>query len=69
MLLLDEYAKTHYKELFPQAQDIPENDMVDSEPTSIRVRDLTKAKSYNEIIDLAVEKIVDRAFAFWTTTL
>lgn len=67
ILLLDKFAKMHYKELFPKAQDIPKDDLVDREQTSIHVRDLTIAKSYNEIINLAIEKIVDRAFAFWTT--
>lgn len=67
VLLIDEYAKIHYKEVFPQAQDLPEDDLIDREQTSIRVRDLTIANTKEELVDLAIEKIVDRAFAPWTT--
>ena len=67
VLLLDEYAKHHYKEIFPQAQDIPKDDLIDREQCSIRVRDLTMAQSKEEQVELAIEKIVDRAFAPWTT--
>lgn len=67
VLLIDEYAKTHYKEVFPQAQDLPEDDLIDREQTSIKVRDLTIANTKDELVELAIEKIVDRAFAPWTT--
>ena len=67
ILLLDEYAKVHYKELFPQAQDIPEDDLIDREQNSIKVRDLTIVQTIDELIELAIEKIVNRAFAPWTT--
>lgn len=67
ILLLDEYAKKHYKELFPQAQNIPENDLVDRDQTSIRVRDLTIAKTEDDLVELSIEKIVDRGFSPWTT--
>ena len=67
VLLIDEYAKTHYKEVFPQAQDIPEDDLIDRDQTSIRVRDLTITNTKDELVELAIEKIVDRAFAPWTT--
>lgn len=67
VLLLDEYAKHHYKEIFPQAQDIPKDDLIDREQCSIRVRDLTMAQSKEEQVELAIEKIVDMAFAPWTT--
>ena len=67
VLLLDEYAKEHYKELFPQAQNIPEEDLIDRDQASIKVRDLTTARANEELIELAIEKIVDRAFAPWTT--
>ena len=66
VLLLDEYAKMHYKEYFPSAQNIPEDDLTDREQNPIKVRDLTIAKTENEVIDLATEKIVNRAFAPWT---
>ena len=48
ILLLDEYAKAHYKDLFPQAQDIPHNDWTDKDQCSIKVRDLTSAKNKEE---------------------
>ena len=67
ILLIDEYAKMYYKELFPQAQDILENDLFDREQNPIKVRDLTKAKTRDELMDLSIEKIVDRAFAPWAT--
>lgn len=67
VLLIDEYAKTHYKEVFPQAQDLPGDDLIDRDQTSIRVRDLTIANTKDELVELAIEKIVDRAFAPWTT--
>ena len=67
ILLIDEYAKLHYKELFPSAQDIPEDDLLDREQNSIKVRDLTIARTKEETIELAIEKIVDKAFAPWTT--
>jgi hypothetical protein len=67
VLLLDVYAREHYKNMFPLAQNIPEDDLIDREQTSIKVRDLTIAKTKEELVDLAVEKIVDRAFAPWTT--
>ena len=41
--------------------------MIDREQCSIRVRDLTMAQSKEEQVELAIEKIVDRAFAPWTT--
>lgn len=66
ILLLDEYAKKHYKEMFPQAQDIPHNDWIDRDQCSIRVRDLTSASNKEELMELAIEKIVDRAFSPWT---
>lgn len=66
ILLLDEYAKVHYKDLFPQAQDIPHNDWIDRDQCSIRARDLTSASNKEGLIELAIEKIVDRAFAPWT---
>ncbi|MBR3609696.1 MAG: toll/interleukin-1 receptor domain-containing protein [Bacteroidales bacterium] len=66
ILLLDEYAKEHYKEMFPQAQDIPRNDLLDRDQTSIRVRDLTIAKTKEDIIELVIEKIVDRGFSPWS---
>lgn len=67
ILLMDEYSKKHYKEVFPNAQDIPKDDLTDRDQTSIRVRDLTIAKDKTEIIEAAIEKIVDRAFSPWTT--
>lgn len=67
VLLMDDFAKANYKELFPQAQDIPVDDLVDRSNAKIKVRDLTVAKTQEEMIELAVEKIVDRAFAPWTT--
>lgn len=67
VLLLDEYAKNNYKEIFPEAQDIPVNDLLDIDKTSIRVRDLTHAKSNEELMEFAIEKIVDRGFSPWTT--
>lgn len=66
ILLLDDYAKQHYNDLFPQAQKIPKEDLIDREQASIRVRDLTIAKSQEDLTELAIEKIVDRAFAPWT---
>ena len=66
ILLLDEYAKKHYKEMFPQAQDIPHNDWIDRDQCCIRVRDLTSASNKEELMELAIEKIVDRAFSPWT---
>lgn len=65
ILLLDEYAKVHYKELFPQAQDIPKDDLIDKDQNQIKVRDLTIAKTKDELIELAIEKIVIRAFDPW----
>ena len=67
ILLLDGQAKMHYKELFPQAQDIPQDDLVDRNQSPVKVRDLTNAKTKDELMELAIEKIVDRAFAPWTT--
>lgn len=67
ILLLDEYAKNHYKEIFPQAQDIPNNEWIDRDQNNIKVRDLTIAKNKEELMELSIEKIVDRAFAPWTT--
>ena len=67
ILLMDEYAKAHYKTLFPQAQNIPEDDLIDREQNSIKVRDLTIVQTKDELIELAIEKIVNRAFAPWTT--
>lgn len=67
VLLMDDFAKANYKELFPQAQDIPTDDLVDRSNAKIKVRDLTVAKTSEEMVELAVEKIVDRAFAPWTT--
>ena len=67
VLLLDEFAKSHYKDLFPQAQDIPENDLIDRDNNPIKVRDVTIVKTKEDLIELAIEKIVDRAFAPWTT--
>ncbi len=66
ILLLDEYAKKHYKEMFLQAQDIPHNDWIDRDQCCIRVRDLTSASNKEELMELAIEKIVDRAFSPWT---
>lgn len=66
ILLLDEYAKKHYKEMFPQAQDIPHNDWIDRDQCSIRVRDLTSVSNKEELMELAIEKIVDRVFSPWT---
>lgn len=48
ILLLDEYAKEHYKELFPEAPSIPEDDLLDRKQTSIKVRDLTVTESQEE---------------------
>lgn len=73
ILLLDEYAKKHYKEMFPQAQDIPKyelldrEDLIDSGRQTVKTRDLTVANSKEEQVELAVEKIVNMAFAPWTT--
>ena len=67
ILLMDEFAKAQYKNLFPQAQDIPEDDLVDREQNSIKVRDLTIVQTKEELMELAIEKIVNRAFAPWTT--
>lgn len=67
ILLLDEYAKAHYKELFPQAQDIPEDDLIDRDSNPIKVRDLTIAKTKDELMELAIEKIVIRTFGPWTS--
>ena len=73
ILLLDEYAKKHYKEMFPQAQDILKDDLldredlIDSERQIVKVRDLTVADSKEEQVELAIEKIVNMAFAPWTT--
>jgi len=67
VLLLDKFAKNHYKEFFPQAQNIPIDDLVDRDQISIKVRDLTIANTKEELVELAIEKIVDRAFAPWTT--
>ena len=66
ILLLDEYAKMHYKELFPQAQNIPKDDLIDRDHNHIKVRDLTKSKTKNDLMELAIEKIVIRAFGPWT---
>ncbi|MGM9764428.1 MAG: TIR domain-containing protein [Candidatus Cryptobacteroides sp.] len=66
ILLLDNYAKMHYKELFPQAQDVPIDDLIDSDQTSIKVRDLTNVQTKDELIESAIEKIVIRAFGPWT---
>lgn len=73
ILLLDEYAKVHYRDLFPYAQDIPKydlldrEDLIDYERQTVRVRDLTAANSKEEQVELALEKIVNMAFAPWTT--
>lgn len=67
ILLMDKFAKAQYKNLFPQAQNIPEDDLIDREQNSIKVRDLTIVKTKEELIELAIEKIVNRAFAPWTT--
>ena len=67
ILLMDEYAKAHYKTLFPQAQNIPEDDLIDREQNSIKVRDLTIVQAKEKLMELAIEKIVNRAFAPWTT--
>lgn len=67
ILLMDEYAKAHYKTLFPQAQNIPEDDLIDREQNSIKVRDLTIVRAKDELMELTIEKIVNRAFAPWTT--
>lgn len=72
ILVLDEYAKMHYKERFPQAQDIPmdvldREDLIDYGRQTVRVRDLTVANSKEEQVEIAVEKIVNMAFAPWTT--
>lgn len=66
ILLLDEYAKMHYKELFPHAQDIPEDDLIDRDQNPIKVRDLTNSRTKDELMELAIEKIVLRAFGPWT---
>ena len=66
ILLLDEYAKVHYKELFPQAQDIPENDLIDRDQNPIKVRDLTNFRTKDELMELAIEKIVLRTFGPWS---
>ena len=66
ILLLDEYAKVHYKELFPHAQDIPEDDLIDRDQNPIKVRDLTNSRTKDELMELAIEKIVLRAFGPWT---
>ena len=49
------------------SQDIPEEDLIDRDPNPIKVRDLTAAKTTDEIVELAIEKIVDMAFSPWTT--
>lgn len=67
ILLMDDFAKSHYHKYFPQAQKIPENDLIDRDQNPIKVRDLTVAKTRDELIELAIEKIVNRAFAPWTT--
>lgn len=67
ILLMDKFAKAQYKIYFPQAQDIPKDDLVDREQNSIKVRDLTIVQTKEELIELAIEKIVNRAFAPWTT--
>jgi hypothetical protein len=73
ILLLDEYAKVHYRDLFPHVQDIPKydlldrEDLIDYERQTVRVRDLTAANSKEEQVEIAVEKIVNMAFAPWTT--
>ena len=67
LLLLDEYAKKHYKVSFPTSQDIPEDDLIDRDQNPIKVRDLTSAKTTDEIVELAIEKIVDMVFSPWTT--
>lgn len=67
ILLLDEYAKLHYKEFFPQAQGIPKDNLLDrGDNNPIKVRDLTIAKTKDELMELAIEKIVIRAFGPWT---
>lgn len=66
ILLLDEYAKIHYKDFFPQAQDIPVDDLIDRDSKTIKVRDLTNARTNDELVELAIEKIVIRAFGPWT---
>lgn len=67
ILLLDEYAKTHYKNLFQSAQDIPENDLISRDSNPIQVRDITIAVTKEEAIELAIEKIVNRTFSPDTT--
>lgn len=67
ILLLDEFAKKHYIDFFPQAQSIPQNDLIDRDQNKIKVRDLTTSVNREELVELAIEKIVDRAFAPWTT--
>lgn len=67
VLILDEFAKQHYYEFFSHAQDIPEDDLIDRDQNSIIVRDLTIGQTKEELIELAIEKIVNRAFAPWTT--
>ena len=67
ILLLDEFAKKHYIDFFPQAQSIPQNDLIDRDQNKIKVRDLTISVNREELVELAIEKIVDRAFAPWTT--
>lgn len=66
ILLLDKYAKVHYRDFFPQAQEIPQNDWIDRDQNCIKVRDLTSASNKEELMELAIEKIVDRAFSPWT---
>ena len=67
VLLMDGFARENYKELFPQAQDIPADDLIDRSNAKIKVRDLTIAKTQEEMVELVIEKIVNRAFAPWTT--
>ena len=66
ILLMDIFAKAQYKSLFPQAQDIPEDDLIERDQNPIKVRDLTIAKTKDELMELAIEKIVLRAFGPWT---
>ena len=64
ILLLDRYAKDHFKEYFPEACDkiqrggFPVTD-------SFLTKDISMAKSDEKQIEMAIEEIVNRAFPFW----
>jgi len=64
ILLLDEYAKNHIKEYFPQSCDKIQRGGYPVTDTFL-TKDISTANSDDKQIEMAIEEIVNRTFPFW----